>query len=75
MTLLALILKSPIYYSAKDLNHLDAMAQRHVFDDGYNSRKAGFLLRECPPFLMEKWKTWWRTGWRKRRDEERRRRW
>jgi hypothetical protein len=71
MTLPVPITSQPIYYSAKDLNHLDAMAQRHVFDDGYNSRKAGFLLRECPPFLMEKWKVLWRDGWRKRKNGDR----
>src|SRR5271169_685190 len=71
MALPAPITSQPIYYS-EDLNQLEAMAQRHVFEHGYNSRKAGYLLRECPPFLIEKWKSRWRDGWRKRNDEERR---
>jgi hypothetical protein len=72
MTLPAGITSLPIHYSSEDLYKLEAMAQRHVFKDGYNSCKAGYLLRECPPFLSEMWKVWWRCGWRERRYEERR---
>jgi hypothetical protein len=64
------ITTSPIYYSAQDLKRLEAMAQRHVFEHGYNARRVGWLMRECPPFLIDKWKLWWRQGWRKRRDED-----
>jgi hypothetical protein len=73
MTLPVPITLQPAYYSAQDLKRLEVMARDHVFDHGYSSHKAGCLLRECPPFLFEKWKLWWRDGWRACRDEERRR--
>jgi ribosome modulation factor len=57
-------------YSREDIDHMYMAVQRRIFEDGYNARKAGFLLMECPYYQVEKWKHWWRAGWRERRKDE-----
>jgi hypothetical protein len=36
------------YYTVADLDRLERLVQRHIFDEGYNSRMAGLLLEGLP---------------------------
>jgi hypothetical protein len=67
----AKITEQPIYM-ASDLALVEAAVARRITDTGYNSCTAGFLLRECPPYVVPEWRRWWRDGWRRRSEEERR---
>jgi hypothetical protein len=62
------------YCTAEDFNRLELLVMRRVIDTGYNSHRAGLLLKDCPPYLHVKWQRWWRAGWRQRSEEQRRRR-
>jgi len=58
------------YYAAEDINLLERLVQRNVFDDGYKAHRVGLLLKDCPWYNHPKWMRWWRAGWRVRSAEE-----
>jgi ribosome modulation factor len=58
------------HYTIAELDRLEMVVQRRIFDDGYNARLAKLLLKDCPPFSHKKWQRWWRAGWRMRRRDE-----
>jgi hypothetical protein len=68
------VTKQPFYSTAEVKRVLELALMRKITDNGYNARMAGFLLRECPGYLVPEWSRWWRDGWRQRSDEDRRRR-
>jgi hypothetical protein len=49
------------YYLVDDLDRLERVVQRLVFDEGYNGHAVGLRMKDCPRYAHKKWKRWWRA--------------
>jgi len=52
----------PTFYTG-DIVMIETLVLRNIQQQGYDAHKAGFLLRDCPPYLMQSWQRSWRAGW------------
>jgi hypothetical protein len=51
-----------LFYRAEDIDTMETLVLRNIQKQGYNAHKAGFLMRDCPLYLMQSWQRSWRAA-------------